>query len=204
MQIQISWLLQKPTDLDLHCLQKRTYPGSAGQGLTFTPLWVNSADNKLTIFSLFFPENMLWHFMQTVSSLGDSLHEMSKLFSGKKIKKKIFKNVVCWNVYPAYWVLNLHSKYFLKKNLIFFLENRISCELNHEMIQMKYWALFYGKKKKENIQKNVIHLSTAKFAICMQLLKVQELLFCKGIIAVNKIRHIFQYKRTMMVLYCSD
>ena len=34
VQIQISWLLQKPTDLDLHCLQKRTYPGSAGQGLS--------------------------------------------------------------------------------------------------------------------------------------------------------------------------
>ena len=25
---------QKPTDLDLHCLQNRVYPGSAGQGLT--------------------------------------------------------------------------------------------------------------------------------------------------------------------------
>ena len=34
MQIQISWPLQKPTDLDLHCLQNRVYPGSAGQGLT--------------------------------------------------------------------------------------------------------------------------------------------------------------------------
>ena len=34
MQIQISWLLQKPTDLDLHCLQNRVYPGSAEQGLT--------------------------------------------------------------------------------------------------------------------------------------------------------------------------
>ena len=33
MQIQISWLLQKPTGLDLHCLQNRVYPGSAGQGL---------------------------------------------------------------------------------------------------------------------------------------------------------------------------
>ena len=32
MQIQINWLLQKPTDLDLHCLQNRVYPGSAGQG----------------------------------------------------------------------------------------------------------------------------------------------------------------------------
>ena len=25
--------LKKPTDLDLHCLQNRVYPGSAGQGL---------------------------------------------------------------------------------------------------------------------------------------------------------------------------
>ena len=33
VQIQISWLLKKPTDLDLHCLQNRVYPGSAGQGL---------------------------------------------------------------------------------------------------------------------------------------------------------------------------
>ena len=33
MQIQVSWLLQKPTDLDLHCLQNRVYPGSAGQEL---------------------------------------------------------------------------------------------------------------------------------------------------------------------------
>ena len=33
VQIQISWLLQKPTDLDLHCLQNRIYPGSAGHGL---------------------------------------------------------------------------------------------------------------------------------------------------------------------------
>ena len=36
VQIQISWLLQKPTDLDLHCLQNRIYPGSAGQGLIYS------------------------------------------------------------------------------------------------------------------------------------------------------------------------
>ena len=27
MQIQISWLLQKPTDLDLHCLQRKGISG---------------------------------------------------------------------------------------------------------------------------------------------------------------------------------
>ena len=35
MQIQISWLLQEPTNLDLYCLQRpgSVHPGSAGLGL---------------------------------------------------------------------------------------------------------------------------------------------------------------------------
>ena len=44
--------------------------------LTFTTLWAFSADDRLMIFFLFFPENRIWHFMQIVS-LGDNLHEMS-------------------------------------------------------------------------------------------------------------------------------
>ena len=46
MLIQISWLLQKPTDLDLHCLQRQGYPGSAGQGLiakALTLFWPQSS-----------------------------------------------------------------------------------------------------------------------------------------------------------------
>ena len=33
VQVQISWLLQKPTDLDLHCLQRQGYQETARQGL---------------------------------------------------------------------------------------------------------------------------------------------------------------------------
>ena len=52
-----------------------------GDSLTL-PLWTNSADDGLTVFSvfflfffyLFFPENRHWHFMQTDSS-GDNLGE---------------------------------------------------------------------------------------------------------------------------------
>ena len=44
---------------------------------TFTTPWANSADDKLMIFFLFFPENRFWHFMQIVS-IRDNLHEMSK------------------------------------------------------------------------------------------------------------------------------
>ena len=51
--------------------------------LTFTTLWAFSADDKLMIFFLFFPENRIWHFMQIVS-LGDNLHEMSYPVLGEK------------------------------------------------------------------------------------------------------------------------
>ena len=46
VQIQISWLLQKPTDLDLHCLQRQgIYPVSAGQGLNAIKNWVAVSEN---------------------------------------------------------------------------------------------------------------------------------------------------------------
>ena len=39
----------------------------------------NSADDKLVIFVLFYPENRIWHFMQIVSNR-DVFHEMSNPF----------------------------------------------------------------------------------------------------------------------------
>ena len=43
--------------------------------LNFTTLLVNSADDKLIVFS-FFPENRIWHYMKIVSK-GDNFHVMS-------------------------------------------------------------------------------------------------------------------------------
>ena len=48
--------------------------------LSFTNLWANSVDDKLTIFLFFFQENRLWHFMQIVSSIRT---KFQSLFSGK-------------------------------------------------------------------------------------------------------------------------
>ena len=36
--------------------------------LTFITLWAKSAENKLMIVFLFFPENRIWHYMQIVYS----------------------------------------------------------------------------------------------------------------------------------------
>ena len=49
----------EPTDLDLHCLQRQGIYSSAGQGLIFTALCANSADDKLVVFFLFSPENRI-------------------------------------------------------------------------------------------------------------------------------------------------
>ena len=53
MQIQITWLLQKPTDLDLHCLQRQVYPDSAGQGLTMVSCPVNISVVLFDIYHIY-------------------------------------------------------------------------------------------------------------------------------------------------------
>ena len=39
VQLQTSWLLKKPTDLDLHCLQRQGISGSSRQGLSHLGLF---------------------------------------------------------------------------------------------------------------------------------------------------------------------
>ena len=44
VQIQISWLLQKPIDLDLHCLQKQSISGVSRTRVKFLSRMANSID----------------------------------------------------------------------------------------------------------------------------------------------------------------
>ena len=58
MQIQISWLLQKPTDLDLHCLLRQGMLCSAKEGLKWLPGAICiQIVRKQTIFLLTFPQH---------------------------------------------------------------------------------------------------------------------------------------------------
>ena len=56
--------------------------------LTFTTFWANSADNKLTIFFLVFPETEALMFRANSVCM-----KCQSLFSGKI--RKVFRNVVC-------------------------------------------------------------------------------------------------------------
>ena len=63
----------------------------------FTTVWTNSADDKLMIFSLIFPENTFRYLTQFVCLL-DNLHEMPKLVLWGKNEKNIRRLL---NFYPA-------------------------------------------------------------------------------------------------------
>ena len=65
---------QKPTNNNNVCTNTWNLNVTA---LAFTTLLANSADDKLTVFFLFLPENRIWHFVQIVS-IRDNLHVMSK------------------------------------------------------------------------------------------------------------------------------
>ena len=61
--------------------------------LSFTALWVNSADDKMMIVFLFLPENMIQYFMQ-ILSYGDICMKCQILFP-----IKILENVIWWKFY---------------------------------------------------------------------------------------------------------
>ena len=68
MQIQISWLPKKPTDLDLHCLLKHSMSFLVREGLTHLQLvdfYYNSLDQSISYSRVsavvFIPSKMISH-----------------------------------------------------------------------------------------------------------------------------------------------
>ena len=99
LQIQISWLLKNPTDLDLHCLLrqgKRRVNLYHSVGKLSRPKTNSSFSNLPRKCTLTFYANCLLRrqFVWNVKS-----H-----FLGK-----IFQNVFCWNFYPAYYSRHIFS-----------------------------------------------------------------------------------------------
>ena len=74
MQIQISWLLKKPSDLDLHCLQRQ---GISGFSRTRVKV-VTTATDDILIFLLFFREHRSWYFIWTGCTKCQTLYPASK------------------------------------------------------------------------------------------------------------------------------
>ena len=123
MQIQISWLLKKPTDLDLHCLQRQAISGFSrtrvnwahiSEGtfshvvadVIFTTLWANSAGNKLITFFLIFPQKIRFDISCKFHA---NCMKCQRLLSGKNMKT-ISKFLL--NYLPSMLSVKLPSHYF--------------------------------------------------------------------------------------------
>ena len=97
----------------LNCLQRRQplwkrnaifctkQESNQHTAVLFTTLWAYSADNKLVIFFLFFPENRIWHFMQIVST-EDNLHEMSYPVFWEKNNQENVSIYCLLKIYPLH------------------------------------------------------------------------------------------------------
>ena len=100
MQIQISWLLQKPTDLDLHCLQRQDISG-------FSRTRVNKCD-EITI------DWLCWGLMtrqplkrrREIEEIVEAMKERDRAERGKWMKV----NWLCWGLttHQPLWVILCH------------------------------------------------------------------------------------------------
>ena len=120
VQIQISWLLQKPTDLDLHCLQRQGISGFSRTRVNLTTSWSYQCFEKFDFlmlsmlgknfrqqfemfFFLFFSPPKKTDFTSSCKLSPQKkncmkvkayyLHESQACFLGKI---KIFQIVCCW------------------------------------------------------------------------------------------------------------
>ena len=135
MQIQISWLLQKkPTDLDLHCLQRQ---GISGLSRTRVKALLSGKIQKITNwwhFSYFSPRNkdLIFHANYLSRILLPQETICMKCLTVFSRKIRLFENVhvVCWNVYQACFMfkfiaLDVEEEYsgiffilFLQKDIV--------------------------------------------------------------------------------------
>ena len=140
VQIQISWLHQKPTDLDLHCLLRQSMSCSAREGLI-----------KKTI--QIFPK------MLSSKPLKGSLYSCNHVTTEGLLHMKIYALFVSWLYCLALWVK--FSADNILKYFSFVSQKTgfdISCKLSPmETICIKCQIQFFGKNKK-----NIINLLSAE------------------------------------------
>ena len=92
--------------------------------LALTTLSAYSADNKLAIFLLYFPENRFLTFHANCLPWMDTICIIIVCFLGKI--RKIFQNVVCWIFYPTCRVLKLIWTKRVSDEMLFWKKYRVS------------------------------------------------------------------------------
>ena len=122
MQIQISWLLQTPTDLDLHCLQNRIYPGSAGQGLNrvqFCTLFHDALHlcEFLSKYLKLFPTNRAEYMVETAIFNIGVKHGFSCINICQVLREVLKTSLGTWRIL-MHWKTMFDSYYCIKSENI--------------------------------------------------------------------------------------
>ena len=97
----------------------RTYPGSAGLGLTLSTLRANSV-YILVSFHFFSPEKRKGSDIHAKCLLRRQFAWTVKAYVLRKIRNipKLFQNTVCWNMYPACWAFKYLNEWQTVQTLI--------------------------------------------------------------------------------------
>ena len=171
MQIQISSLLQKPTDLDLHCLLRQGMLYSAREGLNvccqyafvIKKIWFNKSSTcsktNLRHFTFVLCFNLSGKEFVNVCRLGKSHGYIISLKSG--IRNKRFSTL---SQFDWLTLSNLGKKISRRHIEIYFLTFPVKQELTFfcklRTIYIERQILFWGKIRK----KNILNLSSAELA----------------------------------------
>ena len=133
VQIQISWLLQKPTDLDLHCLQRQSTSRFSRTRVKWKGYIPKGSNSSMEIFAYF-------HWCTDVG-----LHcLLMPAFSYYRDLQMILQCLALW-----------HYEIFFPENRLWYFRQIVFWE---DTVCMKCQSLFSGK-----IRKNNINLCSAEF-----------------------------------------
>ena len=101
MQVQISWLLQKPTDLALHCLQRQGKSGFSRTRVKIIVVLGKDKNKSATYFThiTFLPYSIVWGLYQILLTF-QHLSE-SRFLPGALHRKRKFANMLGFHVKPC-------------------------------------------------------------------------------------------------------
>ena len=81
MQIQISWLLQKPTDLDLHCLQRQSISGFRRTRVNLPLSSYNNVERDVKHQIIILMTKCIFQLSTSVGFLLDSMFDFAERFN---------------------------------------------------------------------------------------------------------------------------
>ena len=157
VKIQISWLLHKPTDQDLHYLQRQGISGSAGQGLICLLISMSTYTENEPAHDKTYNKTCD---QRRLRSAWESSRIACALYSLQDIQRGINENLCCTErMHRLIWVFASHTGLIVGfvvrwlKSYIYFYSNRFSTMfLLYEQRHRKRAVIAYANSKSVHLR----------------------------------------------------